>query len=83
MAVKLRPPEKPLTLDRVLTTGEVAQVLGCAPRTAAVLIDTGAIVGYRLLNDRRCERSALEAYMRANNMPIKRLETFEQMRVNK
>jgi excisionase family DNA binding protein len=48
-----------------LTTGAVAQAIGCSPRYAARLIDSGRLIGYRLPGSkhRRVTAESLLAYM--------------------
>lgn len=62
--------------NQVFTTGQVAALLKCAPRTVARMIEHGQIVAYRLksspgkLGDRRITFAALDAYCRANDIQI-------------
>ena len=60
----------------VYTTGQVAKMFGCAPRTVTKWIDSGKLHGYRLpgSNDRRIPREYLVAFMREVGIPTKGLE---------
>jgi excisionase family DNA binding protein len=51
--------------DQWLTTGAVAQRIGCSVRYAARLIDKGRIIGMRLPNSkhRRVHHSALQDFL--------------------
>jgi excisionase family DNA binding protein len=58
-----------------LTTTDVANLLHVAPRTAALLIDSGQIAGYRIgvsagRSHRRVPRVALVAFAAARGIPL-------------
>jgi excisionase family DNA binding protein len=57
---------------RVYTTGQCAATMGASPRTAAKLIDSGELKGYRLpgSNDRRVAEHDLVAFLVRHGMPI-------------
>jgi excisionase family DNA binding protein len=56
----------------LLTTGDVAKLCGCAPRTVSKWIDGGELKGYRLpgSQDRRIHRADLEDFARQHGMPL-------------
>lgn len=60
----------------VLTTGDVARVCRCAPRTVAKWHDRGLLAGYRLpgTSDRRFPREAVIAFLKEHGMPLRELE---------
>lgn len=61
---------------KIYTTGQIARLLGVAPRTAAMLIDKRHIVGYRIpgsnggLGDRRVTHAELVAFARRQNIHL-------------
>ena len=63
----------------LFTTGQVAAILGVAPRTAAKLIDSGRIVGWRIpdCGDRRVTRDALTAFLAEHRIPSQRPELLD------
>lgn len=54
---------RPIVYRKSYTTGDVARLIGCAPRTAQQLIDRGAIVGFHLNHDRRVAHADLRAFL--------------------
>lgn len=64
----------------VLTTGEVAKLCHCAPRTVARWVDLGLLKGYRIpgSQDRRIPRENLVRFLLANNMPLGELAPPDQ-----
>ena len=54
------------------TTGDIAKLCDCAPRTVSKWIDSGHLQGYRLpcSQDRRVPHEVLLIFMRENNVPI-------------
>lgn len=58
--------------ERVFSTGGVARVCRCAPRTAAKWFDSGRLKGYLLpgSRDRRIPESCLLEFMRDEGFPI-------------
>lgn len=60
----------------ILTTGDVARICHVAPRTVSKWFDTGKLRGYRIpgSRDRRIPRKQLEAFLRANDMPLGELD---------
>src|SRR4029450_5388146 len=59
----------------VLTTGDVARTCGVTIRTVIKWFEEGRLEGYKLpgSRDRRFTRSALERFLRANDMPMELL----------
>lgn len=57
---------------QIYTTGQVAVMCGCAPRTVSNWFDSGRLRGYRIpgSNDRRIPREQLLRFLRENGMPI-------------
>lgn len=68
------------THKQILTTGDVARILRCAPRTAGKLIDRGLLKGWRMTTstrragDRRVTRAALEEFCAEQGIPLEELE---------
>jgi 5-methylcytosine-specific restriction protein A len=54
----------------ILTTGDIARELHCAPRTAAKIIDSGELPGWRLGNERRVTAEALEKFCLDRGIPL-------------
>src|SRR5687767_4377744 len=61
----------------ILTTGQVAHLMGCAPRTVCEWVDSDQLEGYRLPSlsprghgDRRITVAALVSFCRLRNIPI-------------
>lgn len=48
---------------RLLTTREVAEVLGCCPRTVRNRLDSGRLAGIRLDTQRRVSHASLHRYL--------------------
>lgn len=57
-----------------LTTGSVARLLGCAPRTVSMMCDQHGLPHFRLPGsaDRRIARTELAAYLTRNGVPLVR-----------
>lgn len=55
----------------VYTTGQIAKICGCAPRTVSKWIDRGKLNGFKLpmSDDRRVGRGDLIRFLRDNNYP--------------
>jgi len=62
----------------VLTTGQIANLCRCAPRTVAKWIDDGALKGFRLpgSKDRRVVLVQLFCFMRERGMPLEWLASM-------
>ncbi len=70
----------PIHCPDLLTTGEVAMMLGCSPRTVTQWIDSGRLKGFRLPRtrnplsreggDRRVHRKHLAAFVRDNHLDV-------------
>jgi excisionase family DNA binding protein len=71
--VKTRRPKTPKTITptSVLTTGQVAKIIQCAPRTITKLIDAGKLKGHRLpgTDDRRVFAADLYNFLTAHDYP--------------
>lgn len=63
-----------------LSSGQVAQILRCSQQSAIRAIDSGAIKGFRLPGSRfrRVMAKDLREYMAKNNLPLDRMEAYEQ-----
>lgn len=59
-----------MTDERLLTVGEVAEVLGCSLRTARGLISDGALPSLKIGGLRRVTRTALDSYLAAERCAI-------------
>jgi len=59
------------TRRNVFTTGEVAKICQCAPRTVSQWIDRGTLRGWRIpgSNDRRVARESLLRFLREHGFP--------------
>lgn len=59
-------------MDDVLTTGQVAKLLGVAPATVNKWFDSGKLPGFRVpsSNHRRIVRGDLLRFMRLHGLPI-------------
>lgn len=59
-----------------LTTGQIAKLIGCAPRTVVKWIDNGLLAGFRLPNgngqpgERRVTRAAFDAFCREHELVV-------------
>ena len=64
-------------MKTVFTTGEVAEICGISQQTVIRWIDSGRLKGYRVPGSRfrRVTREALIDFMRANKIPLERLES--------
>lgn len=62
----------------LLTTGQVSQICGVASRTVTKWIDSGKLDGFKIpgSKDRRVTIECLNRFMRANNMPMSRLNEW-------
>src|SRR5262245_41693343 len=60
------------TTARVFTTGQVAHLLGVAPRTVSKWFDRGLLSGYRIpgSNDRRIPREDLLKFIAEHGLPM-------------
>lgn len=60
----------------IYTTGEVARLIGCAPRTVSMWIDNGHMKGFRLpgSEDRRVHRSDLLVFLQSIGYPTETVE---------
>ena len=58
--------------DKVLSSGEVAQICHVAPRTAQKWIDEGLLKGYRIpgSRDRRVPVDEMVRFLKKHNMPL-------------
>lgn len=70
------------TPKRILTTGDVAQILKVAPRTVSKWFDSGRLRGYRIpgSQDRRIPRERLVEFMTAHDMPAALLAEWDASR---
>lgn len=61
---------------RVLTTGEVARVMGCSPKSVQDMVDEGILPGYRIpgSDNRRIPREGLVALLRKRGIPCGELD---------
>ena len=59
---------------RLWTTGQIARVCGCAPRTVTKWVDSGKLKGFRLPGslDRRIRPEDVAQFLRENGMPVPR-----------
>lgn len=64
-------------LKSVYTTGEVAEICGVSQQTVIRCFDKGAVRGFRVPGSkfRRIPREALIEFMKANNIPLEKLES--------
>lgn len=72
----MEPPLKTTAIQKIFTTGQVAKIMGCAPRTVSKIFDSGKLKGYRipLSQDRRVPRDDLVQFLKDHNMPLGDLE---------
>lgn len=72
--------ENQAKMSRYYSTGDVAQMLGCAQRTVVNYVDSGKLKGHRLPptgkghGHRRIARADLEKFFRDNGIPLSKLE---------
>jgi len=59
-------------IDRVLTVGQVARIVQCAPRSVSKWIDSGMLPGYRLpcSKARRVKLPELVRFMQKHGVPV-------------
>lgn len=64
-------------MKTIFTTGEVAQICGISQQTVIRCFDSGRLKGFRVPGSkfRRVPRDALISFMKANDIPLDRLET--------
>ncbi len=64
-------------LKSVYTTGEVAEICGVSQQTVIRCFDKGVVRGFRVPGSkfRRIPREALIEFMKANNIPLEKLES--------
>lgn len=64
----------------VLTTGQVAEAIGVGSRTAAKLIDSGRLKGWRIPGSRmrRVAREELVRFMAEHGIPASQLPSSEE-----
>lgn len=55
---------------KMLTTGQVAEICGCAPKTVSKWVDSGLLAGYKLPGggDRRIKEADLREFMAKHGM---------------
>jgi hypothetical protein len=77
-SARLLTPEESYILSRarVFSTGMIARLVGCAPRTVSKWIDAGRLKGYLLpiTKDRRVPRDNLLRFLRESGMPTAPLD---------
>lgn len=61
--------------NKLLTTGQMAKLIGCAPRTVAKWIDEGLLKGYRLPRkntpgDRRVSRAVFDQFCKDHDIVV-------------
>ncbi len=71
-------------LHSILTTGQCARIIQCAPRTVAKWFDSGKLRGHRLpgSNDRRVGRDELLKFIRAHQLVDAERRLLESAAVN-
>jgi len=57
----------------ILTTGKVAQLCGCSPRSVAKWFDSGLLAGYRIPpgNDRRFHLEDVRKFAESHGIPLR------------
>jgi two-component system response regulator RpaA len=66
---------KPMRRKIAYTTGDVARICNCAPRTVSKWFDAGILKGYRLprSQDRRVPHDNLLEFMQNHGIPVPKL----------